>query len=389
MSGQACITGIGSFSPGDPIPFADIEKILGEITEASPKLMKRMKRVRRVIQGLLGIEYSHYAIDPVTREATESNVSMSTKSAVKALDMAGLKARDVDLLIYAGILYDCWCPPSSVLVQEELNIPYCAEMTIHSNCTAIYKAIQVAADLIRLGRYRNALVVTSQISSTFLRAEYFNQKALTEEQWILRWFLSDGAGALVLDGDPAGRPALVVEDTYLESVGVGIEPSMRMNVGATNWKPTEIYAGGHHHLVQDLKTVAKTAPELFRKGLNTMIAKTGLDVNTVKCFFANIPTMHMMDMAATGIRKDWGNPDLPFYTKLSSRGYQGAPAIVIALDDYLRETGMEEGDRLVSFVTESSKWMHAGFVLRYRKAAQSSLPRSVAGGGRREKVTAA
>jgi 3-oxoacyl-[acyl-carrier-protein] synthase III len=288
---------------------------------------------------------------------------MSEKAARKALSQAKVAPQDIDLIVYAGILYDYLCPPSSVLVQEALGIPYCAEMSIHSNCTAIYKAIQVAADLISNGRYNKALVVTSQISSVFLRAEYLNQKALTLEQVILRWFLSDGAGALVMSHKKGSDLTLQVTDTYLESVGLGIEPSMKMGVGVANSNPLEIYEHGYHHLVQDIKTVSEVAPRFFKQGFDQMLEKTGLKLQEVKCFFANVPTKHMMDELSFRLRKDFDYPDLPFYTKLATRGYQGAPAAIIALDDYLRETPMLPGDRWVSFVTESSKWMHAGFIL--------------------------
>ena len=360
------ISGIGSFSPGNPVPFDQIEDILGRITDAPPKLLKRIDRLRPVLKELLGIEYSYYAIDPETRQTTESNVSMSVKAARQALDGAGMVPEDVDLLVYAGILYDCMCPPSSVLVQDALNIPYCAELSIHSNCTAIYKAIQVASDLIANGRYKNALLVTSQLSSTFLRSEYYNQKVLTEEQAILRWFLSDGAGALVLTSDKPESSCLKVVDTYLESVGMGIEPSMRMPFGAGKWKISDIHEHGWHHLTQDITTVSRLAPELFEKGIKAMLAKTRLDVSTVKCFFANIPTKHMMDVAVKNLKKnDFKNPDLTFYSKLATRGYQGAPAIIVALDDYMKDPPLKSGDRIISFVTESSKWMHAGFIFEY------------------------
>ncbi len=358
------VAGIGSYSPGEPVPFDEIEDVLGQITDAPKKTLKRIKRIRSVMKDLLGIESSHFALDPKTRQPTETNVSMSSKAARKALEDAQMDANDIDLIVYAGILFDFFCPPSSVLVQEELNIPYCAEMSIHSNCTAIYKALQVASDLIANGRYNNALIVTSQQSSIFLLAEYYNQKALTEEQAILRWFLSDGAGALLLSSTKPGSGRLKVTDTYLESVGVGIEPSMKMLLGAVNWKVAEIWEKGLHHLTQDLKTVAKLAPELFEKGIKRMLKKTNLDLSSVKCFFANIPTKHLMALTVKSLRRDW-NADLPFYSKLSSKGYQGAPAIIIALDDYMREHRLSPGDRLVSFVTESSKWMHAGFVLEY------------------------
>ena len=108
--------------------------------------MKRIDRMRPIMKEMLGIENSHYALDPETREFTETNISMAVKSSNKALEMAGMDASEIDLIVYAGIFYDYMCPPSSVLVQEELGIPYCAEMSIHSNCTSIYKALQVASD---------------------------------------------------------------------------------------------------------------------------------------------------------------------------------------------------------------------------------------------------
>lgn len=357
------ITGVGSYSPGEPVPFEAIEEVLGRLEGIPKKLEKRLGRLRSVLREMLGIEYSHYAYDPHRKTFTDSNVSMCEKSARKALDQAGLDPRDVELIVYAGILYDVMCPPSSVLVQEALGIPYCAEMSIHSNCTAIYKALQVASDSIAVGRYRNALVVTSQMSSAFLRAEYFNPKAVTLEQVILRWFLSDGAGAWVLSNQPGPRVSLRVTETYLESVGVGIAPSMRMMAGALRANFVEVYDKGLHHLEQDIKVVSELAPKLFKQGFDTMREKTRLNVRDITCFFANIPTKHMMDLLVNSLRRDFDYPELQFYTKMAHRGYPGAPAIVIALDDYLQEKPLQVGDRLVSFVTESSKWMHAGFIL--------------------------
>lgn len=360
------IAGLGSFTPGDPVPFDKIDDVLGRITDAPKKLMKRIDKMRVLMKEMLGIEYSHYAIDPVTRETTETNVSMAVKAAKKALASAKMDASEIDLIIYAGVMFDVWCPPSSVFVQEELNIPYCAEMSIHSNCTAIYKALQVGSDLIANGRYNNALLVTSQLSSTMLRSEYFNQQALTEEQVILRWFLCDGAGAVVLSAENRGSIHLKVAETYIESVGVGLPASMKMQVGTTNWNMKEIYEKGLHHLTQDIKSVAKLAPDLFGDGFHRMLAKSKLDVSTTKCFFANIPTKHFMDLAVKNLRtKDFRNPNLPVFTKLSTRGYQGVPAIIVGLDEYMSDAALAPGDTLVSFVTESSKWMHAGFILEY------------------------
>lgn len=360
------VVGTGAFSPGNPIPLAEIEDVLGRITSAPPKIMKRIERMGSVMKDMLGIEYSHYAIDPATGKGTESNTSMATKAATKALRGAGMDPKQIELITYGGILYDYLCPPNTVFIQEALDIPYCAEISVHSNCTSSYKALQIAADMIAIGRYDTALVLSSQLSSVFLRADYLNQAVLTEEQAILRWFLCDGASALVLSAHRPPGLALKVRDTYLESVGVGIKPSMRMLIGAANSNILEIYEKGYHHLIQDIKTVASRAPDFFSKGVDKMMELCPIDISKVKCFFANIPTKHLLDLGIKKLRKDhFKNKDLPFYSKLGTRGYQGPPAVFIALDEYLEEAVHEPGDLLFSFVTESSKWMHAGFVLEY------------------------
>jgi 3-oxoacyl-[acyl-carrier-protein] synthase III len=85
----------------------------------------------------------------------------------------------------------------------------------------------------------------------------------------------------------------------------------------------------------------------------------------VKYFFANIPTKHLSDLLITTIQKDLKISHLNFYTKVSERGYAGPAAVVISLDEFFKEIQPERGDLLMSTVTESSKWMHGGFLLEY------------------------
>lgn len=360
------IAGIGSYSPGDPIPFARIEEVLGPITGVPPKLAKWIERMRPIMDDMLGVQFCHYAIDPQTRKPSDDNVTMSVTSARRALDMAGLKPTDMDLLVYAGIVPEYICPPTTTLIQEVLEIPACAEYSIHSNCTSIYKALQLAADQIQLGRYKTALIMTSQLSSPFLRAEHYNPKVLEKSQVLLRWFLCDGAGALVLTSDQnLGQKRLRVLDTYIESMGLGLGPDMYCRVGGHRVNPLETYDNGWHHLSQNFDRVAKLAVELGKKASERMMVRLGMDWQQVKYMFMNVPTRHIHDQVVSEMRKDKKNPDLEFYSKLADRGYPGPAAIVHALDGFLNESTPDKGDILASVVAESSKWMYGGFVLEY------------------------
>jgi 3-oxoacyl-[acyl-carrier-protein] synthase III len=375
---EVVIAGLGSYSPGDPVPFDDIEKVLGTITKAPPKLLRWIDRMRPIMKEMLGMDQYFYALDPETREPTDDNVTMGAKAARKALDSAGMKAADVDLLVYAGIMMENICPPTSVLVQEELKIPHCADLSIHSNCTCVYKALQVASDLIANGRYRNALIVTSQLSSPFLRSEYFNQEVMEKPDVLLRWFLCDGAGAMVLAPPEKDRRGhLRVVDTYIESVGLGMGPDMYCSVGGHRTNAQMVYEKGLHHLRQNFDQVMKVAPKLGLEALDHMVDKTGLDLSKVKYFLANIPTRHLYDIVTEDLSEGRKLKNIKFYSKLSEHGYPGPCAIIIALDNFTAETPLAEGDIVISMVTESSKWMHGGFILEY--STGSSPPVRAAG----------
>jgi 3-oxoacyl-[acyl-carrier-protein] synthase III len=357
------VAGTGSYSPGDPIPFDHIEDVLGKVTAAPPRVMAWIERMRPIMKEMLNIDFYHYALDPSTRQPTEDNVTMSVKSAQQAMAMGGIGPDEIDLLVYGGVVMENICPPTSVLVQDALKIMRCAEYSIHSNCTCTYKGVQLATDMLANGRYRNALIISSQLSSPFLRAEYFNQPLIKQEDMLLRWFLCDGSGATLLTTDPAkAKTGMRVFDTYLESVGVGLEPDMSCRVGGHRLNPLEIHAAGIHHLRQNFHNVAQRAPQLAREAWENMVKATGLDPSRVRHVIINIPTKHMLDMVPKfGSYLDFTKVKL--YTKISTRGYPGPCAIFQAMDDLLKEVHLQRGDLIVTTVTESSKWMHAGFAL--------------------------
>ena len=88
MNRPVYIAGSGTYLPGDPIPFDQADAILGGLTEAPQKIQNWIARMKPVMSELLDIKYLHYAIDPMTREFTDDNISMSVKAAKAALQLA-------------------------------------------------------------------------------------------------------------------------------------------------------------------------------------------------------------------------------------------------------------------------------------------------------------
>jgi 3-oxoacyl-[acyl-carrier-protein] synthase III len=360
------ISGTGSFLPGRPVPAADVDRYLGELPEAPEKLRNWLKRIRELMKELLEVEFYHFALDPVTRQFTEDNVTMSSKAAMEALQHAGINPDEVELIVY-GSAHQDQMPTASVRIQEMLGIGECAEISVHANCTSAYKAITIAHDMIRNGRFRNALVISSSMSSSELVAEYYNQPLVKKEELFLRYFLSDGAAALFLQGVTEPRKGLYIDHTYFESIG-GNKPSAMGNRRPAYWmNPKEEFEKGFHHLTQmfqeELRENFHEADgSVFLKGLKRMLDIYRPDLSKLKFFQVNFPSKHVSELVmdeCAGL----GIPRETLYSKMATMGYIGPPMALLCLDRILKEETLAPGDMILSFVTEVSKFMQAGYIM--------------------------
>jgi 3-oxoacyl-[acyl-carrier-protein] synthase III len=360
------VAGSGSFLPGEPIPADQVDYYLGELTEAPEKIRKWLQRVRILMQELLEVEYYHFALNPVTRKFTEDNVTMSVKAAREAIEDAGLSPADIDLIVY-GSAHQDQMPTASVRIQEALGIEQCAELSVHANCTSAYKALLLGADLIRNGRYKTALVISSGMSSSELVAEYYNQPLVKKEELFLRYFLSDGAAAIILQAAEARCDGLFIEYNYMESIG-GNKPSAMGNKRPAYYlNPREEYELGYHHLAQMFQEELREnfhEPDgsVFLKGLKRMLAKYPVDLKKIRFFQVNFPSKHISELimdecAVLGIARE------TLYSKMASMGYTGPPMALLCLDKIRKEENLEKGEIILSFVTEVSKFMQAGYVM--------------------------
>ncbi len=362
------ITGTGSFLPGKPIPIDEIDNYLGELTDAPKKVKNWLKRMKLLMKEIVDIDYYHYAIDPVTREFTEDNITMSVKASKNALKIANLKPEDIELITYGSAHMD-QMPTATARIQEALGIKECAEIGVHANCTSAYKALLIAHDLIKIGRYKKALVISSSMSSSELRAEYYNQPIVKKEELFLRNFLCDGAGAVILEAANDKTNGLFLEHTYIESIG-GKKPSVMYNNRPAYWmNPKEEYEKGYHHLAQKFQEQLRLHfhdqdGSVFYKGLKRMVEKYKIDLNKLKFFQINLPSKHIADLVLEeceqlGIKKE------TLYSKMSNIGYPGPPMVFICLDKIFREEKLKKDDTILSFVTEVSKFLQAGYLIKY------------------------
>jgi 3-oxoacyl-[acyl-carrier-protein] synthase III len=95
-----------------------------------------------------------------------------------------------------------------------------------------------------------------------------------------------------------------------------------------------------------------------------MLEKSGIPLASIKLFQVNLPAKHIAESVIEEFQQAGMEP-AAFYTKLDEVGYSGPPMALICLDRIVREESFNRSDRIASFVTEVSKFMQAGYVIKY------------------------
>jgi 3-oxoacyl-[acyl-carrier-protein] synthase III len=371
---RVSVAGTGSFLPGDPIPNNQIDDILGPVLGAPARVQSFIKNVGARMLRDSGVEFRHFAIDPRNHNLTHTLATMAEEAARRALDAARMAPTDIDILLLSSPSYDQTTPPTTTILQERLGIEKCAEMEIHSNCSGVGKCMQVAYDGLRLGRYKTALITYPQLSSVYLRSCYFNQSQMNKTQAALRYILADGSGAVVLmavDGDNEGK--VVPHEllgTYVESIGGKLPPAMTAGGGVADLVEAaspmlEVLEIGSHHLDQDFSAVNRLATTFLVDGASRMIESLGLDPGSIDHYVFSIPSKQLYEGNLEKVTAFFGIGPEKMKFRATNSGYCGGASILLHFDEMVRSGELQPGQTVLLHSVESSKWMSAGFVVRW------------------------
>jgi 3-oxoacyl-[acyl-carrier-protein] synthase III len=186
----------------------------------------------------------------------------------------------------------------------------------------------------------------------------------------MRWILADGAGALVLQAGPNGKSGREIIGTFVESVGVGRPAGMTAGKGAAelmkaSHQMPEAYGEGSHHLWQDFSAVNNDAAPLLLEGLCKFTKQLEIDPGMVDHYVASIPTLMFYEdfILAFLDRLNIDRDRLKFRGDRS--GYCGGAATLVHFDEMVRSGELKSGQLAIVHAVESSKWMTAGFAVRW------------------------
>jgi 3-oxoacyl-[acyl-carrier-protein] synthase-3 len=229
-------------------------------------------------------------------------------------------------------------------------------------------AIKAAVNSLKLGEHERALVVVSELASRLLKSSRYEAAggydAIDFNSEFLRWMLSDGAGAWLLERSPRKR-CLHVDwirsfshaDAFPVCMGIGApaDPS-----DTRTWQdyPTyaEAEAAGALLIRQDVRLLDHMV-KLGVDGALRLIEEGQLSMRAVDHFLCHYSSHHfrgkiadLLEMAGASI------PQEKWYTNLYTRGNTGAASILIMLDEFLRTGKARVGERILCMVPESGRF---------------------------------
>jgi 3-oxoacyl-[acyl-carrier-protein] synthase-3 len=190
---RIAIRGTGSYLPTKVMTNFDLEKILDTNDEW---VYKRT-----------GIKERRIA--PPDVDASD----LAKEASLKAMEMGGVSAEDLELIIMATMTPDTACPAGSNWLEAKLEAHRAVSFDIVAACSGFIFALSVAEQYLRRGIYRNALIAASEIMSRTLD--------WTDRESCILW--GDGAGAVVLEAVNSGGDIHEILSTHIHSDGSGGE----------------------------------------------------------------------------------------------------------------------------------------------------------------------
>ena len=370
---EAFITATAVALPNAPVDNESIETVLGLIGG-------KPSRARAIVLRQNGIKSRHYAIDPASGLPTHTNASL-TAEAVRALaENSGFALDRLECLVTGTTLPDQLVPNHGVMVHGELGNPACEVVSTAGVCLSGLSALKYAWLAIKGNEAENAVATGSELASAVMRAEHFSAEnaariaalsrhpSIAFDKDFLRWMLSDGAGAFLIEPRPrAGQINLRIDWIALSSAAHRLPVCMyaggeRSSDGTlTGWaqfSPTQWAEKTIFAIRQDVKLLNRhVIEETLEIPLTGLVTRHKLKAETIDWFLPHMSSYYFRQPIADSLARA-GLP-IPFerwFTNLATKGNIGSASMYVIVDELYRSGRLKPGERLLCYVPESGRF---------------------------------
>ena len=310
---RAVITGCGSFVPA---------KIL-----TNEDLAKKVDTSDEWITTRTGIKRRHITTDK------ETTALLATEAAKKAMEMAGVKASELEFIILATITPEMVFPSTAAFVQKTLKAKKAWVFDLAAACSGFVYSLAVAQQFLESGRYKRGLVIGAETLTKIT-----NWKDRTS--CIL---FGDGAGAVVIEGRKDGKKGIIYST---------------MSSDGDNWQSLNCQAYGSRHpssrpldnpdkIFMEIRgrEVYQYAVRRIVETVHKCLKHCKLTIDDIGMLISHQMNARIIESAAKRLKL----PDDKFFINISEYGNTSAASLAIAFDDCFRQGKIKDGD-IVIFV---------------------------------------
>jgi len=365
------ITKSANFLPNKAISNDEMEDYLGLINETASKARRLILRNNKIVSR-------YYAIDK-NGKSTHNNAEL-TNNAIHSLFDERFTAQDMELLSCGTTTPDVLVPSHASMVHGLLKNKTLELNSSSGVCCAGMNALKFGYLSIKSGNTQNAVCTGSEKLSTWMRAEKYENEVVNlknlEEQPILafkkdflRWMLSDGAGAFLLENKPNGPISLKIE--WMEAFSYAFELETCMYAGGDKLENGEIKPWNDYSpdqwlneslfaFKQDVKLLDEFILVRGSESMGDALSKNNVLADEIDFFLPHVSSHYFVDGLSKALAER--GMDIPmekWFMNLAYVGNVGAASIYLALEELMNSGKLKKGNKILLSVPESGRFSYA------------------------------
>jgi 3-oxoacyl-[acyl-carrier-protein] synthase-3 len=305
---RAKISSVGTYVPPRLLTNADLEKMVATndqwITERT------------------GIRERHIVDKGVATS------DLAVKAAQQCLELRGISASELEVIIVATVTPDMMFPATACLVQDKIGAKGAWGFDLSAACSGFPYALQMGAKLIESGVHKKVMVIGADVMSSII--DYTDRATCV--------IFGDGAGAVLLEPCVEGEIGFI--DYFHEIDGSGA-PALNMPGGGSLHPPTaETVAANMHVVHQDGQAVYKFAVRKMEEAALTVLGRNGVTGKDLACFIPHQANKRIILSTAERL----GLPLERVIINIDRFGNTTAATIPMAMRTALDEGKLKKGD---------------------------------------------
>ncbi len=271
------------------------------------------------IMSRTGIRERHISVD-------ETTASLSSEAARRAMEMAGVTAEEIDLILVATCTADTLVPSTACLVQDEIGAVNAVAYDLNAACSGFVFGLNMADMYMQAGMYRTALVIGAETLSRIVSWEDRSTCVI----------FADGAGAAVVRASETGAISSKLGSDGTKGGTIYVKSRENYNPFVPEQKPTDwLFMDGG----EVFKFAVRKIPEAIRGALDD----AGLTVDDIDWFLLHQANMRINEAIAKRLKI----PMEKVPSNLDHVGNTSGGSVPILLDEVNREGLLKHGDKIV------------------------------------------